>query len=334
MIRVLLTTLCFFFLAAEAHADVKDVWIDADPACGLGQRDDVDDCWAIVAALRSKRLNVVGISTVFGNAELDRTTKVARDIIRVITHHEPDLAGPAVYPGSSGPLPDSDLDLRAVSGLETALVERKLTILALGPLTNIARLLKTRPDLASRIETIVMVAGQRAHERFKVGTVPLLHFHDLNVRKDPDAIAEVLRSSVPLHLVPFEASRMARVTSTDLEWLAEGSALDQWLAARSKGWLNFWRHTLGAEAFAPFDTVAVLYLLRPDLLKCQRHSAELIRRRGMFTVRDTLEVTRSSDNRRSIIYCTDLNPPARTIIASFVRAPDIEPSALVQRHGQ
>ena len=47
------------------------VWIDTDPACGLNATDDVDDCWALLAAFKSPEIVVRGISTVFGNVDCD-----------------------------------------------------------------------------------------------------------------------------------------------------------------------------------------------------------------------------------------------------------------------
>lgn len=60
---------------------IKEVWIDTDPACGLGSTADPDDCFALVLALQEARLQIRGISTVFGNADIDKTTAVAETFI-------------------------------------------------------------------------------------------------------------------------------------------------------------------------------------------------------------------------------------------------------------
>ncbi|MDQ2670338.1 MAG: nucleoside hydrolase, partial [Gemmatimonadota bacterium] len=60
------------------------VWIDADPACGLGDRIDPDDCFAILHLARSPQVRVVGLSSVFGNAPLAATDSVARALRAVL----------------------------------------------------------------------------------------------------------------------------------------------------------------------------------------------------------------------------------------------------------
>lgn len=76
---MILLVLCSSAVAAE-----RPIWIDADPACGLGSTDDVDDCWAIIAAVRSSRLRVVGVSTVLGNVQVDQATATAKILFQSI----------------------------------------------------------------------------------------------------------------------------------------------------------------------------------------------------------------------------------------------------------
>jgi inosine-uridine nucleoside N-ribohydrolase len=311
----------YAFLSGTAAAE-RNVWIDADPACGLGKTRDVDDCWAIIAAIRSSRLNVVALSTVFGNVNLDKATAVARSLLTSIGTHEPIRTVPPVYAGATKPIGRDPVVPLAVRELESALTERPMTILALGPPTNIAMLLKKRPDLAHRIEAIVAVAGQRPGQVFKVGSTPILHFHDLNVRKDPDAFDIVLRSGVSVHLVPFEVGRQATVTRADLESLKSSGNLDRWIGRRSAAWLDFWEGTLGAAGFFPFDTMAVAYLVEPQLFSCGPMPTKIVRRRGLFVVRDTLEVAPSITDGNVVTYCWGLSKVMRNSVADFVSNPD------------
>jgi hypothetical protein len=74
-----------FGYAPELFGSMPDlrskVWIDVHPACGYSSTSDVDDCWAIYAALNSETLRIVGISTVFGNESLNVTDMLARQFI-------------------------------------------------------------------------------------------------------------------------------------------------------------------------------------------------------------------------------------------------------------
>jgi len=285
--------LLLFVLSGFPHATASPVWIDADPACGLGVTDDVDDCWAIIAAIRSSSLHVVGVSTVFGNVSAEQVIDRAEALSYAIRLHEPGRALSFIYQGAGRPLKYVTDIPPAVTELESALSKGPLTILALGPLTNVAILMKHRPELIPRITAVVAVAGQRPGQVFRVGNSPILHFHDFTVRKDPDAVEIVLRSRVPLYLIPFEVGQQIVITRHDLHALEEHSSLDAWLSARSVPWLEFWEHTLGAQGFSPFDLLAVAFLVDPSQFTCQTIPARLVRRHGFFVVRDTLEVSSS-----------------------------------------
>lgn len=76
--------LCNPVLASE-----RAVWIDADPSCAIGPTHDVDDCWAIIAALRADSLQIIGLSTVFGNTDVAKATATAQALLEIVQTHEP-----------------------------------------------------------------------------------------------------------------------------------------------------------------------------------------------------------------------------------------------------
>lgn len=308
--------LLLFVLSWPPRAAAGPVWIDADPACGMGKTDDVDDSWAIIAAIRSSALQVVGISTVFGNVQVEQATDSAKALLNAIRLHEPGRALPVVHQGTGHPIEHVTGIPSAVTELERALEKSPLTILALGPLTNIAILLKHRPELIPRITAVVAVAGQRPGQVFRVGNTPILHFHDLNVRKDPEAVEIVVFAKVPLYLIPFEVAQQVIVTRRDLHALEEQSSLGAWLSARSHRWLEFWEHTLGAAGFIPFDVLAVAFLIDPTQFTCKTIPARLVRRHGLFAVRDTLEVSWDFERERMVHYCSDVS---RTMRVSLIQ---------------
>lgn len=302
--RIFWMALILNTLSSLAFAVEKPIWIDTDPACTMESTHDVDDCWAIVAALRSKALNVVGLSTVFGNTSIERAMESTQLLFHSMAIHEPGLDLPQVSPGAIRPIRSQIERPPAVNELATALATQRLTILALGPLTNIAILFHHYPELISRIQTIVAVGGQRPGQVFRIGKTPLLHLHDLNVRKDPDAFDIVLRSGIPLLLIPFEAAHKVAITRTDLSVLQQHGGLDAWLATRSLPWLTMWENVFGVDGFSPFDALAVAYLLDPDQFTCRTEPAKIIRRHGLFVVRDTLEVSSPFTNGNTVSYCS------------------------------
>ncbi len=320
----LFLVLCLTFYALSVSnllaVDRQAVWIDADPACGSGMTSDVDDCWALLAALRASSLEVAGISLVFGNQDLETVDRSFRNLRNAAARLAPDIKFPPFYRGGDRPLAEQTKISAAVLELHKSLQKRKMTLLALGPLTNIALLLRYDPTIVGQIDRIIVVGGQRPGQVFWVGKRPLMHFHDLNIHKDPDAVEEVLVSGIPLHLIPFEAARSVRITRLHLDLLGQKSPLDTWLAIQSRDWLSFWTKGLLAKGFMPFDTLAVAYLTHPSLFSCRWERMTLKRRPGLFITRDTLEL--SSEGAYKARYCYGIGPSLQAGIVHYLADPD------------
>jgi purine nucleosidase len=201
------------------------IWIDTDPACGVATTTDVDDCWALLTALRTPELHVVGMSTVFGNQPGERLAEFVRDILpKIEKENKADERALRVFTGSLR----ADDDRRptpASEAMASALHKTKLIIIALGPLTNVATLINTHPDLTAEIRRIIMVAGKHPGQLFHPGHQWWFHFGDFNVSHDPDAAQAVLSSGVPITLIPFEVATKLTITRSDLETL--GPAMRQ-----------------------------------------------------------------------------------------------------------
>ncbi len=267
---------------AGPMAQARRIWIDTDPACGTGSTRDPDDCLALLLLLRTDEVQVAGVSSVFGNAELaetDATLHALLDALRADGEH-----APAAWRGCAVALDDSPCpaDTPAVQALARALQEAPLTVLALGPLTNIATLLQARPELASRIVRVVAVMGRRPGHRFHPstaghtapsGATPMLlgHgplFRDLNFVLDRSAARSTLAAQVPLTLVPYDAARAVLLVPRDLERLRTQDGAARWVAQRSAAWLRFWQSQVGVEGFMPFDLVAAAQLIVPARFDC------------------------------------------------------------------
>lgn len=309
--HILWTAIVVLVLCGPVAANERALWIDTDPACAGGSTYDVDDCWAIIAALRADNLRVIGLSTVFGNTDVRKTTATAQALLDMAAIHEPGRHVPPVIQGASQPISHQREIPAAVNELARSLKAQRLTILALGPLTNTAMLVRKHPDLIAHIEAIVAIAGQQPDQVFRVGNTPILHFHDMNVRKDPEAVEVVLHSGIPIYLIPFEVAQHIVVTRTDIRTLEQRGGLDAWLASRSGPWLEFWETVLGATGFFPFDALAVTYLVTPKEFSCHDIPARVIRRHGLLFARDTLEVSYSFEDAVMVHYCSDVSRSIR-----------------------
>ena len=297
----------------RAHAPtlpdrLRRVWIDSDTACGGSFLRDVDDCFAVAEALAAPSLDVVGLSATHGNASLEETGPILRalaDLIRQRAGNQ--FAVPVVVDGGR-----DRHDLGRSSGASRALInaleEGPLTVLALGPLTTVATALAERPDLAGYIEEVVAVMGRRPGEILFPADTRIVAFVDLNFGADPDAVQAILASEVPITLLPFEASIQVRVTPTDLGRIAGSGAVGAWLASQAGSWMRFWTQTLGEPGFAPFDALAVGYLLAPGHLGC-RSTPAVVRTGPPLPFRQPeLIVGAEVESERRVRYCTEVRP--------------------------
>jgi purine nucleosidase len=322
---------------AGAHIlDAQRVWVDTDAACGAGRTTDPDDCLALLALLKTPGIDVVGISTVFGNAPLAVTDRTTRELSARLA-----VAGfrvPPVHRGQDSPTSaNEESPTPAEHAIRNALADAPMVIMALGPLSNIAAVLRGNPDLAPRIERIVAVMGQREGHVFhpvEGGTAAMLlgHgpvFQDFNFVQDSAAAAQLLALGLPLTLIPYEAASEVALTKPDLDALRRAGAGARWVAEKSRPWLAFWREDIRQEGFFPFDLVAAAYLLHPALFRCAQVSASIephswfwrwrLGASGLFVGQDREE---ADDPLHRVVYCP--RPGAGlhdAILADLIRAP-------------
>ena len=291
---------------AQADGSKQLIWIDSDPSCGLGATYDVDDCWAILRASNSNALKIVGISAVFGNASIDMTHSVSETLVNMINTNRDSGKLPVPVMGAKDEAQFSPS--KATFELSEALSNERLIIVALGPLTNIAALIKHHPDLTKNIEKIIAVAGQTPGQTFHTGNSSLMHLHDLNFQKDTLAFKMVLESGIPVVLTPFELARQNKITEKELLESSRGDEVESWLAEISRPWLNFWKKYLGEDGFYPFDSMAIGHLIEPENISCSQQFAKVIERRSIFVnSRDILEVSTIQKRSRPVVYCNRMN---------------------------
>jgi purine nucleosidase len=167
----------------------------------------------------------------------------------------------------------------AHAALELALDHGPLTIVSLGPLTNVAATLRRRPDLADKIGLLVSVMGRRPGHVFHpaegrsssgilFGHGPI--FRDFNFSKDRTAASIVLRLAERISLTPYAAARQVMVTRRDLARMRSGPPGSAWLAERAAPWLKYWEGDIGLQGFFPFDALAALYVLQPQQFNCAK----------------------------------------------------------------
>jgi pyrimidine-specific ribonucleoside hydrolase len=251
---------------------VIPVLIDCDP----GQ----DDAVALLLALASPELEVLGVTTVAGNQTLERTTANAlrvlelagrsdvpvasgapRPLVRELVvaadaHGESGLDGPALPPPTARPLEEHAIDFLA---RQLTASERPPTLVALGPLTNVALLLARHAEAAARIERIVLMGGAIAGGNMTPSA-------EYNIWVDPEAAARVFESGLDLTMVGLDVTNQAVVTAEHADRLRGAGPIGNAVAAMLDFYGDFYRRTYEYEGAPVHDAVVVAHLVRPGLL--------------------------------------------------------------------
>ncbi len=258
--------------------------IDTDP----GQ----DDAAAIMLALGSPELEVLGITAVAGNVPLALTERNARIVcemsgltdIKVFAGAEAPLVQPLVTAehvhgktGLDGPElfnPSFPLqDGHAVDFIvETLLAEAPgtVTLCPIGPLTNIALALQKEPSLAGRIQQIVLMGGGY----FAQGNItPSAEF---NIYVDPEAAAIVMACGAPIVMMPLDVTHKVMTTKARVERIR---AIDNRAARAMAEMLEFYERfdeeKYGTDGGPLHDPTTIAWLLQPELFQGRKCNVEI-----------------------------------------------------------
>ncbi|MGB9605620.1 MAG: nucleoside hydrolase [Bryobacteraceae bacterium] len=264
-------TLCLLAAALCAPAQTPiPVILDTD----IG--DDIDDALALAFALQSPELEVRGVVTVLQDRErrADLVWKILQlygreDIPVGMGAGQPLLAEARTAPvaqtatlGPSDRLPEE----RRRNGLALYLdailrSPRKVTVLAYGPLTNVALALRAEPRLAERIERVVLMNG--------VFFQPQLEY---NAVRDPEAAAIVFSSGLPVITVGLDVTMQCRLSREDMARL-DASRLDTVRFLRRL--IAIWQEGKPERRPVLHDPLAVAVTLQPDLVKLETGRVEV-----------------------------------------------------------
>jgi inosine-uridine nucleoside N-ribohydrolase len=236
-----------------------------------------DDAIALLLALASPEVELLGVTTVAGNQTLDKTTANAirvlefsgrtdiqvaagadRPLLRAQyvaadVHGETGLDGPDLPPAQGEPVAQHAVDFLA-DRIRAA--ERPVTLIPTGPLTNVALLLALHPD--ARPERIVLMGGAIAEGN----VTPAAEF---NIWCDPEAAARVFGSGLDVTMVGLDVTHKALFTEAHVGRLA--GRVGEMVAELLRFYGNFHRKVYGFDGSPIHDAVAVAYVLDSDLCR-------------------------------------------------------------------
>lgn len=255
----------------------RSIILDCDPGH--------DDALALLLALARPEVRLLAVTTVAGNAPLAQTTRNALRVLTLLGRTDvPVAAGgdrpldgvlrsaPEVH-GTSGldgaDLPEPAADVVGASALEltSSLLEAQdpVTIVATGPLTNLARLIRARPDLLPRIEAIVLMGGAIGEGNWTASA-------EFNIWADPEAAAAVIGSGRPVAMMPLEVTHQARLTAADIVAMeAVGNRAGTVFAALMRYFAQVHAQWYGWDGPPVHDAVAVACALGGDLVATRRY---------------------------------------------------------------
>ena len=248
---------------------VRRVVLDTD--LGMGQPgSDIDDGFALALALADPGIAVDLVTTVGGNSDVDTSTRLTRELLVRLDRPDVPVVGGAAVPlrGRRAGLGDHRAPYAAPAIVEHITSSPgEITLVAIGPLTNVALALLLEPALARDVREIVVMGGVYL-EHTNLAAMP----GEYNIWCDPEAAAVVLGSGAPLRFVGLDVTRQVRLTRDDATAMAgSGSEFGAFAGECATGWIDHHGAAnpgdpLEQDSCALHDPLAVAVVTRPDLV--------------------------------------------------------------------
>ncbi|MDT0176288.1 nucleoside hydrolase [Enterobacter sp. BRE11] len=232
----------------------------------------VDDAFALAYAARTQRL--LGITTVFGNVAVGQAVKNARLFCEKMQIDAP------VYRGCSRPLalpPSESATLHGEDGLGDAFANacsdaapgavqfiidsvrarpHDITLVAIGPLTNIASAINQAPDIIPLVKELAIMGGAFGTDGHSGNVTP---FAEFNIWKDPHAADQVLSSALNIVMLPLDVTHKVLISAEEIEQLNQPV-----LSAIVRPYLTYSLQKEGFDGMALHDTLAIAWLCQPE----------------------------------------------------------------------
>jgi purine nucleosidase len=250
------------------------VIIDCDPGH--------DDALALLLAAGDSRLRLLGVTTVAGNQTLDKTTRNALKMLALAGVDDVPVAAGCDRPlvgtltvaedihGTSGlDGPSLDVPIAEVAGRHAVELMHRLiagsaepvTLIATGPLTNVALLLRTHPSVVPQVRRVVFMGGSTE----RGNTTP---YGEFNIVTDPEAADIVLRSGLPTTMIGLNVTHQALATTEIIdEFRSMGTRLGAICADLMIFFAGAYRREFGFEHPPVHDPIAVAAVLDPSIVR-------------------------------------------------------------------
>ena len=251
----------------------RKIIIDTDPG--------IDDAMAIFFAYKAKGIEVLGLTTTFGNVPVEKATENALTLNEVAGVSVPVAKGVAL-PLEREPLPHPDfvhgkdgfgnIDWPASTNQPVAesaaefIVNTvkahpgEVTIVALGPLGNLATALELDPEIAGLVDEVVLMGG--AHLEY--GNVTPVA--EANIINDPDAADIVFTANWQVTMIGLDVTHQVLLDNERLARIKQANPVEgDFLMQAAQHYINFYGETFGVEGCYFHDASTIAYVLQPEL---------------------------------------------------------------------
>lgn len=274
------------------------VILDTDPG--------IDDAMAIAYALAHPDIELLALTTVFGNVSVEKSTRNAQYILDVFGALNVDVAKGASVPVTQSPLPHAEFvhgddgigncypttevklnasaqhaNLHNLSAADYIIDQARkhpgeITLIAVGPLTNVALALAKEPTLPTLVKQLIVMGGTVDEP----GNVTPLA--EANFFNDPHAADQLLAHDWPMVVVGLDVTHKVMITDTHLATLRDkAGATGEFLWLSSRFYIDFYTNKGAAKnadepQCAMHDAAAIAYLVEPSAFALQSGSARVI----------------------------------------------------------
>jgi len=244
---------------------MRNIIIDTDPG--------IDDALAMMLAVKSGLFDIVAITTVAGNSGIENTTKNARYILKLLEREDIPICSGAEKPlkrdlisavvhGESGLAgidvkENANLTGNAVDKIIEIVDKEETTIIALGPLTNIALAIQKAPEIMKKVKEIFIMGGAI---RVPGNENRVAEF---NIFVDPEAAERVFNFPIKKTLIPLDACNAVKLQLVDFEKIRNEKLKGPILCMMGE-FIRGILEDAGVEGAVVYDALAVYSLINPE----------------------------------------------------------------------
>lgn len=252
----------------------------------------VDDALAIIYGIESRQIDFLGITTVSGNVPVSMTTENTLKVLQLIGRDDI-----KVYPGAERPIlrdPEYEYHVHGTDGIGNALddvvvelgaentfgpdfiIEQaekykgELTLIMVGPLTNLALALRKKPEIAHWIKEVIIMGGL-VSEAGQGNKLPNAEF---NIFADAEAAAIVFHSGIELTQVSLDVTSKTNLRLEDIEKL-KGTKYYDFVLESTEVYRAYNKRVNGKNHSSLHDPLTIGYFLDPSYLKTEKHFVDI-----------------------------------------------------------